>query len=220
MTQRKFWLVTALWASSAYLLLVGSFWLSRDYPVIGSLLAVFAIYVASPIAMWRSATKYERRSFREVFDLKIGSWAFLIGDTVVLPLMAVFMTSGWHEEVPVTTTVNPSLVLGCLGVGVLVGGLFHWLDGLNYKSAGAEEALDSPTKITHDFCAYPVLFGGLIYGAIPLVQNWGLNSWYAVGCLIAWLLLCARDAKANLNPKLLHPRWNKLLFRPLKWLGS
>lgn len=213
-------MLTCAWTLLAYLTLVESFWLSREYPILGALLAVFAIYAASPIAMWHHATKYEGRSFREVFDLKIGSWAFLIGDTVVLPVMAVFITNTWHEEVSVNETLNPPLVLGCLAVGVIVGGLFHWLDGNGYKAAGAGEALDSPTKITHDFCAYPVLFGGLIYGAIPLVQNWGSNSWYAVGCLVAWLLLCVRDARAGLNLKLLHPRWSKLLFKPLKWLSS
>lgn len=217
MTQRKFWRLTALWVLSTYLGLVGAFWLGQKLPVPAAVFAVLALYLASPIAMWHHADKYEYRSFREVFNLKIGSWSFLIGDSIVLPTAAVFMVFGWHASDTINWGRSPFEVFGCLGVGVIVGLLFHAVDGNGYRSAAAQEALASPTKITHDFCAYPVLFGGLLYGGIPLVQNWNWYCWAVVGCIIAWLLLCVRDMKVGLNPKLLHPRWSKSRFTPLRW---
>ncbi len=220
MTQRTFWFLTALWALFAYLVLVESYWLGREFPIVASVLAVFAMYVASPIAMWHSAVAYEYRTFREVFDLKIGAWSFLIGELVVWPVAAVFTVVGWHEAVPAHSTQSRPLLLGCLGIGVALGGLFHFVNGRGYRSVGAQEALDSPTKITHDFCAYPVLSGGLIYGAIPLVQDWGWYSWAIGSCVIVWFVLCARDVIAGLDPKLLHPRWSGKLFRKLRWPSS
>lgn len=220
MTQRKFWLSNFILALLAFAVLTQSYAIGLKNPIVGSVFAVVAIYVASPIAMLCRAVFHERRSFREVFDLKIGSWAFLIGDTTVLPLASVFIVFGWYEVASVESAQSMSVFLGCFGVGVLVGGLFHAIDGIGYRSAGAQEALSSPTKITHDFCAYPVLLGGLLYGAIPIVQDWGWYSWAALGCVAVWLLLCVRDLYVGLDPKKLHPRWNKRLFKPLRWLSS
>lgn len=206
-----------LYALSVYLGLVGAFWLGTQSSILGTVVAVVAVYLASALIMLQYAGFYEKRSFSEIFDIQKSSWAFLFGDTIVLPITAMFVVLGWDSLVSVSWGTSAYEILGCFGIGLVAGCLFHAIDGANYKKQGAAEALSSPTKIAHDFCAYPVLFGGLLYGVIPLVQNW---SWYTTIialCVVVWLLLGVCDTKRGLDPKFLHPRWNKRLFSRLHW---
>lgn len=214
--QRKLYLKVALRVAFGFAGLCAAMRLGMSSPVAGSVMAVLVIWYSAPYVMWKYRKKYEGTEAPKMFDLRKGSWAYLIGDTIVLPIGAVVLVFGRHDR----ASVEGGLLLGlllCLIAGIAAGSLFHAWDTKVYKEQGAEDALKCPTKIAHDFCAYPVLLGGLLYGAIPLIQDWSWHSYVFVGCVIAWLALAACDGKRNLRVPDLHVRWNPNLFRPMKW---
>ncbi len=215
-TQRRLYMMVALRAAFGFAgLCVAMRWGLSD-PVAGSVMGVLVIWYSAPYVMWKYRKKYEGTQAPKMFDLRKGSWAYLIGDTIVLPIGWVALVFGWNDQGSVEWGLSSSLLL-CLLAGIAAGSLFHASDTKGYKEQKAEDALKCPTKIAHDFCAYPVLLGGLLYGFIPFFQNW---SWYSsvfIGSVFVWLILAGCDMKRGLLVPDLHVRWNPKIFRPMKW---
>lgn len=221
MTQRKLYVKVALRVAFGFVGLCVAMRWGLSSPIAGSVMAVLVIWYSSPYIMWKYRRMYEGPEAPRMFDLRKGSWAYLIGDTVVLPAGAVALVYGWNDQNSVEWGLSLSLLL-CLLAGIVAGSVFHILDSRFYVEQGAEDALKCPTKIAHDFCAYPVLFGGLLYGLIPLIQNWNW-SWYSyavIACGAIWLMLGGCDLYRKLLVSDLHVRWNEKLFSPMRWKRS
>ncbi len=217
MTQRKLYIYTAIWTVMGFTGLCGSMWLATTVPVASGIFAVLTIWMCSIFVMYLWREKYEAPKAPQLLDLKKGSWAFLLGNTIFLPLAAVCAVTGWHNSDFSNWGESPNWMLACLGIGLVAGGTFHLLDCLNYRQVGAGLALMSPTKVAYDFITYPVLFGGLVYAGTPMLLNWNLASACMAICIVIWAFLCMRDMVYSLNPKDLHPAWYPEGFRSLEW---
>ena len=180
---------------------------------------VFAL-LASPIPMALTRYFVENGSVREMFDVQLQSWTFLFGDVFALPFAAAMATLGWQSLDKVGGHWYTShLWLGAAAViGILAGVGFHLLDSAAYRAAGAEVSLNTPTKLFHDFGAYPVLFGAIVCVGLPLLVRtvdssfpwvqfniqpyayWmlvGLGAWFALGILDG---LVQKPQPANMHP--------------------
>ena len=208
--QRSLQVALAVWAVAVYATLIMA---ARDGYYLS---VVFCAWAASPLTLNALRVLFEEDKPTGLFDLRTQSWAFLLGDTILLPAALVIASAGWG-------VVNVSQHFWqfwwfavALFVGFGAGVLFHLLDGITYTRAGARAALDSPTKLAHDFVAYPVLFGAMLALGLPLLLAdmlpYGVMF---VICLMLWLACCVRDARARLDPLKLHPMWNPRSFRPI-----
>lgn len=206
MTQRKLYLFLGASTIWCYTLLCTAFWVS-EYLALACVVAAIAIWWASPLTMrYARNTLEDLRAEMPISDLRTGAWSFLIGDPVFLALAGVFIVFGWNESYFGAWT-SLTWFFACLAIGLAVGMLFHLLDGrMNYRNRGAGAALRSPTKLAHDFVAYPVLLGGLLYGGFPLLLHGGAWASLATVCVVAWLILAAFDMfMRDLDPRELHP---------------
>lgn len=174
---------------------------------------VITAWLASPLPLLFLRLTMEE-SFGGLFSVKTQSWALLFGDTLWLPLAFGAAALG-HGLVPENSFFRSWLwLVSCIVVGVAAGTVFHALDTIAYNNAGAELALLSPTKLAHDFVAYPFLFGGLLYIGLPVMMHdfrgYGLPVLLLV-CM--WGLMGYADSQRGLNPLNLHPLWDVASFR-------
>ena len=174
---------------------------------------VLAAWLASPLLLLVLRITMEDGMPAGLFSPKTQSWAFMFGDTVFLTFAFIVVTIG-HRRISGHDWYQQWWWVGaCFGVGMLGGYVFHYLDTSVYMDAGAGLALNSPTKLAHDFVAYPVLLGGLLCLGVPVVLyefKW-VGALFFVG-LLGWGLMGARDAKAGLAPTKLHPNWSSTQF--------
>ncbi len=224
MTQRTLYLYLAVMAGMGFSLVCLAFeqvdLVQGDRKIIfWCAVGVLAVWLSSPCTMYALRESCEKVGKEmPVFDLKNGSWAFLIGDTVVIPMAMLFALKGWVGQDQSYWSESYIWLATTFAAGLLAGTIFHLLDGIGYKAKGAAAALSSPTKLAHDFVAYPVLCGGLVYGGVPLLFQWSIWSTLCLGCVVVWLLLAVCDALRGLDPKKLHPAWDKVAFVALRWV--
>lgn len=192
-----FLVLAAFIGMSLYLLMAIGF--SKGNPWV----AAGACWLASPIAMMVLATAEPNRGtttlarVASLVDFRHGSWAFLFGDTLFLPIMAAAIAIGWRHN---WFGLSWHWLVICLVIGVVVGLAFHHHDASFYSEA----AFNSPTKLWHDLVAYPVLFGGLVFGLVPMIRQlpW---VWVALALFALWLLAGVADGTVHkLNPGDLH----------------
>ncbi len=181
--------------------------------------AVLSAWLASPIPMAIVATWPEHRAVTEVFNPAIGSWAFIFGDLVFLPFAAGMLALGWRHLDQVQRHWYTSwqwLALSAL-LGLAAGFVFHYLDAPNYDPL----AFSSPTKLLHDFVAYPVLFGGLWAAFWPVIR-YGKSrkfGWLALVGLLMWFVAGYADHSIHtLNGENLHVRFDWKRMRVLPYL--
>jgi len=183
-------------------------------------LAVVLALLASPVPMALTRAFVEGGSVRDMFDPNLQSWTFIFGDIIALPLAVAMAALGWQELSQAGTQWYTNLIwlLASAAIGALSGLGFHLLDSGAYRAAGAANALESPTKLVHDFVAYPILFGAIVCVGVPLL-GCTVNSFrpwlhfdlkpYAglmlIG-LLGWVVLGAMDARVHIpKPADMHP---------------
>jgi hypothetical protein len=217
----------AIWA-----ILVGTFLIKSVRR--GSWLgAVAASLLASPAPIAVLAKTMEHRSLLYlVAHFQDLSFAFFFGDLVFLPFSAAMAALAWKHSPELKATWATSwwwTVISVI-VGLLAAYWFRYLNDMpRYEKAGAMGSFDAPTKLFHDFGAYPVLFGGLFCIAVPLFveavnSNWPFVHFYAAP-YVGWVLLgvglwfavgLVHDSGLfgpPLDPKKLHPNswvWPKV----------
>lgn len=153
------------------------------------------VWVASPAVFMLFALAFEmgpvRQGYRgvtlkqvllNVFNHEKQSWAFLYGDTIVLPLAALFIAHGWASGMATMSQTGLlwSFML-CAVIGAAAGWAFHEkLERPGYTKAGYAASLDGWTKFIHDFVTYPVISGVLLFAGVPLlvtVHGWWFWQW-------------------------------------------
>lgn len=137
------------------------------------------------------------------------AWSVQYGCGICLPISAVSAAAGWaHLDALSGAWFNSALWLfACILMGLVAGGLFHYLDSKAYSQLGCGPALNSPSKTGHDWVAYPVISTGITYLGVPVVFShlfWPYGAGALVG-VIAWAMMGVRDVKAKPDPRKLHP---------------
>ena len=144
-----------------------------------SVLAVIYFWLASALPLLIIGVGVERRSFVQMVDPTIQSWAALFGDTLLLPFFAAMLAVAWR-----TLPLGIGEVAGLhnlaagpqgdeslkppwyerwwwrllpLVFGIGVGLLMHLREAEFYTTL----AFNSPTKLFHDIGSYSALVGGL-----------------------------------------------------------
>ena len=166
--------------------------------------------VVSPGAMALLRLKVERVPLDTAASPRTQSWAFMFGDSIFLPT-ALFAIGMGHHHVPAGFFTGWLWTLLALVIGAGAGLGFHVMDSGGYRSTGAADALVAPTKIWHDFVVYPVLFGLLLMGGVPMLLPNAWSPWTIVALtgILGWLVLgLVCDQKRSLNPLDMHPRWD------------
>jgi hypothetical protein len=175
--------------------------------------AAGAIWLASPIPMLILAVLEPARGktvlarLQDAADIHHGSLAFLLGDVVFLPIMAAVIAVGWRKVNLNGWAVSGWWILSALAFGVIAGLVFHHFESAVFSDA----ALNSPTKLWHDLVTYPVLFGGLTFGFVPMFAQASPARWIvASAMLVLWVLAGVSDGT-----------WHKLvptnLHKPYIW---
>ncbi len=191
----------AIYAIAIFGLLVWSVQAGRTYA------APVMVLLASPVLIAGLAIFVEKRPIAGLVDFRHGSWSFLVGDMFVLTTAVVICALAWRD-IPRGFYVSWQWILLSAALGTAAGIAFHWWDGKNYVSDGFGLSLNSPTKLAHDFVAYPVLFGGLVCVGVPLLSNWSWHTWAVLGCVVIWVVLVLADILRGLSPLNLHPPWD------------
>ncbi len=187
------------------------FWFLRSFGMRGHWYgAAAAALFASTIPMALVAYWIEGRGPATIFSLTKGSWAFILGDALALPLVAGASALVWKHIDAASWWRSGwwTVIAIIIGLGASAG--FHWIIDAGAYSAAQNS---SPTKIVHDMVAYTVLFSGLTLLAVPaILQGWTLGpvfgSVLAIFGIAAWGLFGLHDAMAKLNPNDLHVAWD------------
>lgn len=131
--------------------------------------AALCCWLASPVPMLFVAVVMERREIRQLLDPSVQSWAFLFGDTLFLPFAVAMLALAWRR-LPRTEGTSWYLTkrrwATTLMWGFAAGIIAHIREDMFYSDL----ALNSPTKLLHDICAYAVLVGAVIYGLWPALS--------------------------------------------------
>lgn len=179
------------------------------------------ILLASPAPLYLVAITIEDRSLK-LSEFSIQSWSFLFGDIMVLPVMAAMLAKAWQHlpwQAGLQVWWQSRLWwVFCLVIGTSAGIVFHIMERTNYDPL----AWNSPSKLIHDFCAYTVLAGGLLFGLIPALFASGDGArWYvliAVICLLVWVgLVIADNTLHKLDGRNLHSMFNWYTFRTIPY---
>jgi hypothetical protein len=170
--------------------------------------------VLSPVAMLLLRWWYEDGLDRSFFNPLVMSWGFILGDTVILPVVLLFGGLGW-QDLPNGWRQSASLwfAAACALIGLAVAVVFRLVDGRRYVDAGVPTALLSPTKVWHDWVVMPVTVAGLCWLLIPQVYFGGSTftrpAFVFMGLFGLTLLL---DAITKPDPAAQHPQWDSVRF--------
>jgi len=211
--------ITVLICTSVFFQAVASFATSHWWvaPLVG--------LAASPGIMALLRYTLERGTPPGMFNPKTQSWAFLFGDLLFLPFaLAMLALGAAHVQLEASGWV--SYESGgwqrlCFWIGLAAGFVFNRFDAANYSNEGSLGAIFSPTKLAHDFIAYPVLVGSLLFLAGPLVREIGSDAsgiaylGLALAGALGWVGMAVRDMVHPPRPYDLHPAWDRDAYRPL-----
>lgn len=193
---------TALYLIGVTLMLVPT-------PVVG-LVPLVVSYGGALFVRWH----LEDQSVRSMFDHGDQSWAFLIGDSLALPVAMLMIGFARSDVKPNGFWLEWNWFLISAGAGLLSGIIFRLADRKRYQRFGAARTLASPTKIWHDFVTYPVLFGVMVWAGVPLLipEYWFWSTVVALAAIIVWIGLGICDAIRDINPLGQHPEWDARKF--------
>lgn len=218
---------------------------------------ICAMFISPGLPML--AVRLEGRSLGQVVDLDALPWSLAIGDPFIIPLAAGIaahfyknhrIDRPWPVDGPRRLSESHWLrrslrflepnwaawTVLWLGVGLLVGVLFYFqLDGPAYELVGRMSALQSPTKLMHDFVVLPALWGAMFCACLPILRhksgcncrlalhgeddgkssskNW--HRWALIACFAAWATLVVIDGQRGLDLSQLHPLWDAVHFHSL-----
>ncbi len=172
-------------------------------------------WILVPVACMLLGTILERRTPWPLLDPRSQSWAFLVYDLMLSPVAAWCCARAWRHSSLIPEYAKSSWwVVACYLLGFAGGLAFHLHDVAAYHAIGdsATLLLASPTKIFHDFLVFPVLLGGMLYAAVPLLwsQENRPVAFMAMAFAIIWAIL---SVLSPVKVSALHEPWNPGLFQ-------
>ena len=218
MRQITMYVMFGLLAVAMFVLATTYFTLSR--PWVYAVVAV-PIYVSICI-MGLVRRGVEDARLKGMYNPKTQSWAFLFGDSLVLPAAMLFIALGREGSVLPAFADSGKWLFAAGLIGLVLGNGFHMWEVDSYRKQDAMDALDAPTKIWHDYVVYPVLVGTIVWAGWPLlVADWqglwaffSLWTWLALASVGIWIVLgVVLDGKRGLRVYDMHPAWDKTHFR-------
>ena len=183
------------------------------------LLAAITAWLSSIVPMGAVGCYYEKRPFTDVFSPKISALQFLYGDSIFLPFALAMFAAALAHEHHSSWHVTIWWYVVAVVIGSLAGLVFHAHDQKNYDP----ERFNSPAKLVHDFTAYPLLLGGLVFLGVPALINglaqldWvalviivlgvvvGFGGWFWMGLLRDFKT--GPDGRPLLQLERLHIKW-------------
>lgn len=171
--------------------------------------------VISPVMMALLRIGFEGPLDRSFFNPRVMSWAFVVGDFMILPLALWFAGRGRHD---VSVSAMSSLIsmLICAGIGVFAMLVFRKVDGNRYRSAGWASSLSSPTKVWHDCVVMPVVVALLLWMLIPqFIWGGSGDTVLSIVFLAIFGFLVGADAWEAPDPRLQHPKWDTVRFEAI-----
>ncbi len=174
------------------------------------------LFVLSPVMMALVRLCVERnRKVAAMFDLETQAWGFVIGDTLVLTLVAIALTRGWQSVGPTSPYQGWDWFWVAYAGGLVVSAGFRYmLDRPRYEKFDAMRQFYSPTKLWHDFAVFPAVVGLMIWAWVPQLDVWNFHTSIALIMLVLFMALNGRDAYRKVDPKGQHPAWNPREFEP------
>lgn len=136
----------------------------------------------------------------------------MYGDTLLLSVAMIAFTRGW-QQLPAGSAYHSLEWLAMAGVaGTLLSVAFRMIDSQRYVKEGSWAALDSPTKLWHDFAVFPVVLSLLLFTAAPqLVLMRSGDTWIGAATVLAFIALCVvdnvRSYRGTLRASDQHLRW-------------
>jgi hypothetical protein len=140
----------------------------------------------------------------------------MFGDALLVPVIMTLAAVVWRDHIRAGSWWRSpwwALLSGAFGIAVAVK--FRIDESHVYNAL----RLQSPSKLAHDFIAYPVLAAALLYVLLPLlVAIWQARgrrargrAWWlailAVALIVAFAVLLVLASK-GLDPTFLHPQWD------------
>lgn len=196
---RLLWVVYVVLAAALYFLLTGV--VVNGHPFWSFVSVLFISPVLMAYVGW-----CERRHLGEMFHPAKQSWAFLFGDTIVLPatfaILAFIYVTSYGVEISSQLSVFSWWGLGAFAVGYVGGILFNSNERKVYGERGFGSNVRSAGKVYHDLVVVPVLLGAGVFAAWPLVYAGGVwfvrlpyNVWMIVAacCVALWGALAMYD---------------------------
>lgn len=180
-------------------------------------LAPVAMIVASPVTMAVLRVMYEQpfKLTRDFINPFVMSWAFVVGDFLLLPLVLLLAVRGWggyHAHLAGSVTfLIVSLVLGYIAAAG-----FTLVDGQRYVEAGVPTARFSPTKVWHDWAVVPGVVAALVWTLLPQIkEDSPIETFLAMFILLGFMVLIIVDEDHPVDPRRQHPAWNVDSFEPM-----
>jgi hypothetical protein len=206
--QNQMYVLTDLAAGIAFGLCLVAVWTDNSDLLIPGMIFL------SPVVMLVMRVVCEDWFDRSFFDPRVMSFGFIVGDTVLLPIVLFMAGSGWQELPSTGWHHSVWFALVCVMIGQVAGWVFRrFIDGPRYIQAGAAEALISPTKWWHDRAVLPVVTAGLAWLLIPL---WVIGGSSFTRPAFVFLALFGGaliiDAIIKPDPTRQHPRWDPVQF--------
>lgn len=191
-----------------------------------------AIGLLCPTSVVLIAVVVEKRPLGQVLDWHHQSWAFLLGDFILLVIASTLSSKLW-QQLPKTREVGRRIrktfwrrwrwVVICLVFGVVVALYIHERDVTGYAAAGSPASAFTASKLVHDVFGssiYPAVlaFTGLPVLVVPLLPHYCAEQYdnnracrfhwehlIIALCIVGFGLLMVLDGFRNLDPALLHP---------------
>lgn len=169
----------------------------------------------SPIMMALLRFGFEGPLGLRFFDPHAMSWAFVIGDCIVLPFMLWFAGRGW-QAVDISDAQVLWSTLLCALAGLVAMIVFRKIDGDRYHRVDWSSSLKSPTKVWHDCVVLPVVVALTLWLLVPqFVMNVTADTVFAVVCLGVFAALVGIDFVYEPDPRKQHYRWDAARFEPV-----
>lgn len=165
--------------------------------------------IISPLMMLIVRIGWENGKPDGLLDPRTQSWAFLFGDTIMLPIALGAAAYSWRSLPAEGWHRSTWWFWLSVAVGVVFALVFHFvLNAPNYVKAGNGDMMGSPTSIWHDVVVYLSLATLLVFlGAPAVVMNFTGTGWIVVAGVVGWLAFGAADATIHpLEQTDLHPR--------------
>ncbi len=126
-------------------------------------LAAVLVLVTSPISM-AVVNRLERGTLRHLFNLRIASWTFVLGDIVGLPWVAYHAAEA-QPHTPGGFFASIGWLVIALAIGIA--------GGFGYDKMASEDTTDlqkgSRSRHLHHYSLYPVLLGSMVYLLWPVI---------------------------------------------------
>lgn len=144
-------------------------WLTYSMRAGNRVHAVLAVWASSSFPILWAGVFVEHRSLLDMLNPATQSWAAEFSDSVAFPAAAWIAATGskYGRLTQFHWRPLPSWVrFACALCGVTAGVAFHAYDSPHYTLL----ARNSPGMLLHDYLAFPVIFGGMLYGLVMLFK--------------------------------------------------